>query len=63
MAKVKQPRLRNEWGSEFFGRAQTAGHVWYYDKVQDDGSVRRYPLIPMKVEVDGQGQEDGSPAD
>jgi hypothetical protein len=47
----KQPRLMDHFGSEFFGNAKTAdGDLWWYEDVQDDGSIKRYPLFPMRIE-------------
>jgi hypothetical protein len=49
---MRQPRLRDHWGCENFGKAETAtGDVWWYSVKQDDGTVKRYPLIPMEVVV------------
>ncbi len=46
-----QPRLMDHFGCEFFGEAKTAaGDVWWYEQRQDDGSVKRYPLLPMRLE-------------
>lgn len=45
-----QPRLMNHFGTEFFGKAKTAtGDVWWYEEIQGDGSVKRYPLLPMRI--------------
>ena len=38
----------NEWGLEFFGKAELVGDLWTYM----DGCKRR-PLLPMKVELEG----------
>ena len=47
-----QPRLMDHWGCEFFGEAETTtGDVWWYEDRQDDGSVRRVPLLPMAPEA------------
>jgi hypothetical protein len=54
----RQPRLMDEWGCEFFGEAKTSvGDVWWYDDPQDDGTIKRRPLLPMraKTEEDGAG--------
>lgn len=38
-----QPRLMNEWGCEFFGKAESdEGDVWYYM-----GGITKRPLLPM----------------
>lgn len=47
----KQPRLK-AFGMEFFGRAATVtGDVWWYEEKQDDGSIRRIPLMPIDPEA------------
>lgn len=44
---VKQPRLFDDFGCEFFGVAETVtGHAWWYVK---DG--RRYPLRSIAIVV------------
>ena len=46
--KPRQPRLKDHFDCEYFGEAKTAtGDVWWYEDQQDDGSVRRIPLLPM----------------
>jgi hypothetical protein len=43
---MKQPHLRLI--TEFYGKAKTAtGDVWWFEVRQDDGSVRRIPLMPV----------------
>jgi len=52
-----QPRLRF-WLAEFYGRAKTVtGNVWWYEERQDDGSIRRVPLIPIEPRTEGQSEE------
>jgi hypothetical protein len=47
MPRYEQPRLRFRL-TEYFGKAKTAtGDVWWYDDLQDDGTTRRVPLIPI----------------
>ena len=47
----KQPRLRLG-ECEFFGEAKTVtGNVWWYEERQEDGSVRRIPLMSIEPEV------------
>lgn len=49
---MRQPRLANEFGCEFFGEAKTAtGDFWWYEKPQDDGTIKRYPLMPHESEI------------
>ena len=46
---MRQPRLMDEWGTEFFGRAKSElGNLWYYEERQADGTLKKIPLMPME---------------
>jgi len=44
----RQPELMNEWGTRFYGRAKTDnGNIWWYEEKFNDGSIKKYALIPV----------------
>ena len=44
----QQPELMNEWGTRFYGRAKTDnGNIWWYEEKFNDGSIKKYALIPV----------------
>ena len=48
----EQPELCDLWGCMFYGDAKTlAANIWYYEVVQDDGSVLRFPLRPRIYKI------------
>jgi hypothetical protein len=48
---MKQPDLHASGWPElrFYGTAKTDGHIWWYEDVQEDGSIVRRPLQPYRV--------------
>lgn len=46
LERIVQPRLMDEFGVEFHGKAETiTGDVWWYEQ---DG--KRYSLLPMEAQ-------------
>ena len=56
---TRQPELINEWGCQFFGRAETiTGHTWWYE----DARGKRRGLLPRAVETwPSRGKRDNMP--
>ena len=47
---IKQPELVNSWGWPFYGEAKTiTGDLWWHEVTQDDGTIKRVPLMPKEV--------------
>lgn len=58
MQRHKQPELMNEWGTRFYGKAETdTGDVWWY--VQDGKKIPLMPVNPIAGEYAGSGGKDG----
>ena len=45
-ARPPQPGLVDVFGVQFYGRAETTGDIWWYEK---DG--KRYPLCPVEPQA------------
>ena len=45
---TKQPKLKNEWGTQFFGVAKSdGGDLWYYEEHLSNGEIKKHPLMLM----------------
>lgn len=55
--RTTQPELMDEWGCAFYGKAKHVGDLWYYDDPQDDGTIKRRPLLPRRVIAHGECED------